>query len=106
MNKPFTPLTRREVEILHYLVTGLTNAEIADRCGVKVSTATTHTTNLYRKMRVRSRAEAVAQHKGAVSHPMPQPNDHHTGTSGANFNWAPGFAGMPPSRTTRRRLRR
>ncbi len=53
-------LTARESEALALLVTGLRNREIADAMYVSVDTVKTHVRNLYRKLQVRNRAEAVA----------------------------------------------
>jgi DNA-binding NarL/FixJ family response regulator len=53
-------LTARESEALALLVTGLRNREIADAMYVSVDTVKTHVRNLYRKLHVRNRTEAVA----------------------------------------------
>lgn len=53
-------LTDREVEVLHLLPRGLSNAEIAAALFVSPRTVQTHLTNLYGKLGVGGRAEAVA----------------------------------------------
>jgi DNA-binding CsgD family transcriptional regulator len=53
-------LTRREVEVLRLLPRGLSNAEIAAALFVSPRTVQTHLTNLYGKLGVGGRAEAVA----------------------------------------------
>jgi DNA-binding CsgD family transcriptional regulator len=53
-------LTEREVEVLRLLPHGLSNAEIADALFVSPRTVQTHLTNLYGKLGVGGRAEAVA----------------------------------------------
>ncbi len=53
-------LTRREVEVLRFLPRGLTNAQIAGALFVSPRTVQTHLTNLYAKLDVGGRAEAVA----------------------------------------------
>ncbi|HKA03773.1 MAG TPA: response regulator transcription factor [Acidimicrobiales bacterium] len=53
-------LTARESEALALLVRGLRNREIADAMFVSVDTVKTHLASVYRKLGVRSRAEAVA----------------------------------------------
>ena len=58
-------LTPREVEVLRLLPRGLSNAEIADALFVSSRTVQTHLTNLYSKLSVGGRAEAVAY---AVGH--------------------------------------
>lgn len=53
-------LSPRELEVLGLIAEGLGNDEIAERLHVSVRTVATHVQNCYRKMRVHSRAEAVA----------------------------------------------
>jgi DNA-binding NarL/FixJ family response regulator len=53
-------LTEREVEVLRLLPRGLSNAEIAEELFVSPRTVQTHLTNLYGKLGVGGRAEAVA----------------------------------------------
>jgi DNA-binding NarL/FixJ family response regulator len=59
-------LTARESEALALLVLGLRNTEIAMSMYVSVDTVKTHLRNVYRKLQVRNRAEAVAV---ALAHP-------------------------------------
>ena len=53
-------LTPRELEVLGLIAEGLTNREIATRLVVSEHTVHRHTTNLYRKLGVSSRAAATA----------------------------------------------
>ncbi len=53
-------LTARESEALALLVCGLRNREIAQAMFVSTDTVKTHLANVYRKLAVRNRAEAVA----------------------------------------------
>lgn len=53
------PLTPRENEILQLLGEGLLYKEIAERLTIKLDTVGTHVKNIYRKLHVRSRTEAV-----------------------------------------------
>ncbi len=53
-------LTARELEILRLLAAGCSNREIADRTVITVRTVKFHTGNIYTKLAVRSRAEAIA----------------------------------------------
>lgn len=62
---PFADLTPRERELLDQLSRGLTNSEIADALGVSTNTVKFHLRNLYGKLAVRNRAEAVALHVSA-----------------------------------------
>jgi LuxR family maltose regulon positive regulatory protein len=55
------PLTEREVEILQLIAEGLTNPEIANRLFLSLHTVKTHTRNIYSKLGVHNRTEAVAR---------------------------------------------
>ncbi len=54
-------LTPREQEILHYMVEGRTNKEIADQLFVTVATVKWYITQMYRKLGVRSRVQAIVR---------------------------------------------
>ncbi|WGF88685.1 LuxR C-terminal-related transcriptional regulator [Marinivivus vitaminiproducens] len=56
---PLRALTPRERELLEALGTGRTNAELAKRFGVSANTVKFHLRNLFDKLGVRSRAQAV-----------------------------------------------
>ena len=53
-------LTRREKEILSLLAAGLSNQQIADRLYISRRTAAHHVSNVFAKLGVRNRAEAVS----------------------------------------------
>jgi DNA-binding CsgD family transcriptional regulator len=53
-------LSKREVEVLHLLGEGLTNAEIAARLFISTKTAGNHVSNILSKLQLRSRQEAAA----------------------------------------------
>lgn len=55
------PLTDREQEILALLAAGLTNSEIAGKFFISPETVKKHTANIYGKLRVRRRTEAVSR---------------------------------------------
>jgi LuxR family transcriptional regulator, maltose regulon positive regulatory protein len=55
------PLTDREQEILVLLAAGLTNSEIAGKFFISPETVKKHTANIYGKLHVRRRTEAVAR---------------------------------------------
>lgn len=63
-----SPLTSRELEIVRLIEQGLSNKEIAARLGIQVATVKNHVHNLLDKLRVRHRADAPAQARGAASH--------------------------------------
>lgn len=54
-------LTKREQEILTELGKGYRDKEIADILAISIPTVRTHVRNIYEKLHVRSRAEAVAR---------------------------------------------
>lgn len=54
-----TELTPREQEVLRLIGDGLTNGEIADQLFVSTATVKTHINNLFAKLHVRDRAQAV-----------------------------------------------
>lgn len=62
---PFPDLTERESEILDLLARGLTNTEIAGRLVLSPKTVRNHVSNVFTKLQVASRAEAVAQARDA-----------------------------------------
>ncbi|MBF0560697.1 MAG: response regulator transcription factor [Alphaproteobacteria bacterium] len=57
---PFSELTPRERELLSALSTGFTNAQIAGKLEISVNTVKFHLKNLYDKLGVTNRAQAVA----------------------------------------------
>jgi DNA-binding NarL/FixJ family response regulator len=62
---PFPALTDREREILDLVARGLTNAEIASRLVLSPKTVRNHVSNVFAKLAVATRAEAVAQARDA-----------------------------------------
>ncbi|WP_420547694.1 LuxR C-terminal-related transcriptional regulator [Curvivirga sp.] len=57
---PWESLTRRELDLLDYLKTGQSNQQIANYLGLSVNTIKFHLKNLYTKLGVKNRAQAVA----------------------------------------------
>jgi LuxR family maltose regulon positive regulatory protein len=54
-------LSKRELEVLNHLAAGLTNREIAEKLVITVGTVKRHVSNIYAKLDVRSRTQAVAK---------------------------------------------
>ena len=52
-------LSRRELEVLHLMAGGLSNQEIADRLFVSLNTVKTHIVQIFSKMDVKRRTQAV-----------------------------------------------
>ncbi|MGB0387946.1 MAG: LuxR C-terminal-related transcriptional regulator [Ardenticatenaceae bacterium] len=55
------PLSERELEVLQLIAQGFTNQQIADHLFLSLSTVKWHTRNIYGKMGVRKRTQAVAR---------------------------------------------
>ena len=53
------PLSAREGEVLHFLPTMMSNADIAAELYVSVNTVKTHVKSIYRKLEVTRRQDAV-----------------------------------------------
>jgi LuxR family maltose regulon positive regulatory protein len=53
------PLSQRELEVLRLLVAGLSNREIAARLVLSLGTVKTHVHNIYGKLEVNNRAQAI-----------------------------------------------
>lgn len=62
---PRHSLTRREHALLAALSKGLTNKELASEFGITVNTVKFHLRNLFDKLSVRNRAQAIAFHYSA-----------------------------------------
>lgn len=62
-------ITKREAEVLAFLVIGLTSAEIADRLFISQRTVEAHLYNVYRKCDVGNRVELVAKLSSYCSGP-------------------------------------
>jgi LuxR family maltose regulon positive regulatory protein len=59
--EPIEPLSEREREVLQLIAAGLTNPEIASRLFLALNTVKAHTRNIYGKLGVHSRTQAVAR---------------------------------------------
>ena len=61
LDRMLDPLTPRELEVTRLICQGYSNAEIARQLVVAVSTVKKHTSHIYDKLGVRSRAQAIAR---------------------------------------------
>jgi LuxR family maltose regulon positive regulatory protein len=55
------PLSERECQVLQLIADGMTNREIAETLFISLGTVKAHTSNIYGKLGVRSRTQAVAK---------------------------------------------
>ena len=58
-DEPEHPLTKRELDVLRYLPTRLSNRDIGARLRISQNTVKTHVKDIYRKLRVDRRNDAV-----------------------------------------------
>ncbi|QHS57527.1 response regulator transcription factor [Mucilaginibacter sp. 14171R-50] len=56
-------LSNRELEVLQLIANGLSNRQIADRLFVSLNTIKTHTSNLFLKLEVERRTQAIEKAK-------------------------------------------
>lgn len=56
-------ISKRELEVLQLMAEGLSNQEIAERLFVSLNTIKTHTSNLFEKLEVKRRTQAVEKAK-------------------------------------------
>ncbi len=57
-------ISKREYEVLELMAKGLSNQEIADKLFVSLNTVKTHTSNLFIKLEVKRRTQAIQKAKG------------------------------------------
>ena len=55
------PLSQRELEVLHLMAQGLSNQEMSERLFLALSTVKGHNRNIFGKLQVQRRTEAVAR---------------------------------------------
>ena len=63
--EPFPDLTEREREVLELIARGLANAEIARRLSVAPKTVRNHVSNIFNKLQVVDRAQAIVRAREA-----------------------------------------
>lgn len=54
------PLSEREIEVLTFIAEGLSNSEIANRLFISLSTVKGHSTNIFGKLGVKNRTQAIS----------------------------------------------
>jgi DNA-binding NarL/FixJ family response regulator len=62
---PFPELTEREREILNFIAQGHNNVEIADRLALSAKTVRNHISNIFSKLQVADRAQAIVRAREA-----------------------------------------
>lgn len=60
----FEPLSDRELEVLQLIAEGLTNQEVGEKLFLSLNTVKAHTRNIYGKLGVNNRTQAVAKVRG------------------------------------------
>ena len=63
--QPFPELTPREREVLHLIASGLNNPQIAERLGLTDKTVRNHIGNIFDKLQVADRAQAIIRAREA-----------------------------------------
>lgn len=61
----FTALTKRELEVLSQLVTGLSNEQVGEALNISTTTVKTHVANVYSKLHVKNRTQAISMAREA-----------------------------------------
>ena len=67
-------LTPREMEVLSSLADGLSNSEIATRCWISENTVKFHLKNLFKKLEVRDRGQAIMMARAMRRQLVPSPS--------------------------------
>ena len=62
---PFPELTERELEVLRLIAQGLNNQEIAQKLVLSPKTVRNHITNIFSKLQVADRAQAIVRAREA-----------------------------------------
>jgi LuxR family maltose regulon positive regulatory protein len=57
----YQPLSERELEVMGLIAAGLTNQQISDQLYISLNTVKTHVKNIYQRLEVTNRAQAIAR---------------------------------------------
>lgn len=97
---PVETLTLREQEILTLIMAGLANKEIAQRLTLTVGTVKWHVNQIYTKLGVRSRVQAIVRARDL--HLIARPGDEHPAMPQTEDSFTPinPYKGLLPFRTT------
>jgi DNA-binding NarL/FixJ family response regulator len=74
----FPELTDRETEVLTLIARGLTNEEISERLSVSLKTVRNHVSNIFSKLQVADRAQAVIRAREAGLGRDPRPDNQRS----------------------------
>ena len=72
MKKYVEPLSERELEVLQWLASGVSNREIGQQLYIAESTVKRHVYNIFGKLNVRNRTQAALQAQRLGIDPQPQ----------------------------------
>ncbi len=73
-------LTEREREVLHILLEGASNRDIAHRLVLSINTVKRHNYNICGKLGVQSRTQAIVKARASCVHLAPDPQHESPGT--------------------------
>ncbi|MEL6562366.1 MAG: response regulator transcription factor [Bacteroidota bacterium] len=62
-NSPAPDISEREMDVLLLMAEGLSNQEIADKLFISIHTVKTHSSNLFSKLQVKRRTQAIQKSK-------------------------------------------
>ena len=96
------PLTRRELDVLRLVCDGESNLQIGERLGIGIATVKYHLTQIFEKLRIRRRTQAVAiavylglAHPRWVARAAEESRRHDPGADGHLRSSAPVRACLP-----------
>ena len=73
MKKYVEPLSERELQVLQWLASGVSNREIGQQLYIAESTVKRHVYNIFGKLNVRNRTQAAVQARKLGINPQPAP---------------------------------